>query len=197
MLIQMKPLLGICFLLHISAAALSGASAVHNWYFDFYTGETVCQIKGTRVGQNTEIIVIEKAFGHYSDEAFVVESKVEAESGAVVMLGTTRWKQVGDHFEAEITADGATYRGVLYLNPANKAVVEIFAGTYRMNRGEYHVANGILYGRTDIYDDSGKVVTVCNSECKKKGDQKSEPTPTAGTAGAESPLVAAAVVDRL
>ena len=162
----MKNLLSLCVLLHFSAA-LSGASTVQNWFFDFCSGKTVCEVRGTTANEKVETLVIERAFGQYKGDAFVVDSKVESDSGALVMSGTTRWEQVGDHFEAEISAGGTAYHGVLHLDPSRKAVLEIFMGVNRMSRGEYRVRSGTLYGRTDIYDDAGKVVTVCNSECKR------------------------------
>ncbi len=163
----MKSLLSLCLLLSCSAV-LSGAGTVRNWYFDFYSGKTVCEVRGTKANEKTETIVIERAFGQYRDDAFVVDSKVESDSGTPLMSGTTRWQQVGDHFEAEIRAGGTAYQGVLRLLPTQEAVLEIFRDANRVSRGEYHIRSGTLYGRIDIYDDAGKVVTICNSECKKE-----------------------------
>jgi hypothetical protein len=118
-------------------------------------------------GERTETLVIERAFGRYVGDAFVLDSEVESESGAHLMSGTVRWEQVGDHFEAEIRAGAATYHGVAHFYPTQEAVIEIFSGTNRMSRGEYHLRRGTLYGRADIYDAAGNIVTVCNSECQK------------------------------
>jgi len=171
----MKRLLSLCFLLQFSATvalAIQSASAVHNWYFDFRSGKTVDRVRGVKANEKIETLVIERAFGRYiGDDAFMLDSEVESDSGVHLISGTARWEAVGDHFEAEIKAGAATYRGILHIYPSQKAVLEIFMGTSRMSRGEYHVQRGTLYGRTDIYDTAGTVVTVCDSECKKGATQ--------------------------
>jgi hypothetical protein len=160
--------------------ATERTSTVHNWYFDFFDGATVCRVRGVKPGENTETLVVERGVGRYiGDDTFVVESEVESESGVHLLSGTTHWQKAGDHFEAEIKVGGSLYRGVLHINQAGEAVMEMFTDTILMNRGEFHVQGGTLYGRTNIYDAGGKIVTVCNLECKR-ANQPTEPTAAGG-----------------
>ncbi len=120
----MKRLLSLCLLLHFSATlalAIQSASAVHNWYFDFRSGETVDRVRGVKANEKNETLVIERAFGRYvGNDAFVLDSDVESDSGVHLISGRARWEQVGDHFEAEIRAGAAAYHGIIHTQPMRK-----------------------------------------------------------------------------
>lgn len=160
------PIFALCLLLQVTAGEAS-ENSIPNWFFDFGNGKTVSEVRGKKASETVETLIIERSVGEYRGATFVSQGRVETVAGTLIASGTLRWEKVEDHFEAEIQMGEAIYRGVLNLHASQKAVLEIFAGGRRMNRGEYQLRDGTMHGKTEFFDDRGHVVTTCSSETRK------------------------------
>jgi hypothetical protein len=140
---------------------------LHNWYFDFRSGETVDRVSGIRNDDAKETVVFERSLGYYDGNTFVSKSVVSSEAGARIVSGTARWRAIGDHLESEMIVGDNTYHCIILVKTQRLTTIEIYVGSRLFSKGTYLLQQDVLTGTTEIFDENGRLATVCHSECRK------------------------------